>query len=233
MRKLLLTAAGPNMRPVLLRHSLPRFSKYANLFSYDVHTEYLPSDSAQRDSKAKSARWQKISIIKSALQSYDIVLWLDADTLIERFDRDIVNDVKSDDFQGLVLHNVPFERRVNPNTGVWLLKSTDIANAFIDSILDCGMPQGRWADQAALMHTLGWNMGDANFYGAAPPQFPNQYTARTTWLPIGWNQPFVERRPNSEAYVGRPLIDNPYIVHYMSMTPSERLTYMSQKVMAQ
>lgn len=227
IKKVLVTAAGPNMMPVLQNHSLPTFKKFADKQGYDIRVTELPSDSlARKDPQAKNARWQKMAILRDALATNDIAVWLDADILIRRFDEDIADHLAETDYQGLVLHKVPAENRINPNTGVWVMRNTSKAFDFLNAVESVGMPEGRWADQGAVMKALGWTMGDDRYSGARMPDKGTSFMEGTAWLPIGWNQPYCDNRPNPAAYVGRPTVKDPHALHFMAMTIQERMQVM-------
>ena len=215
------------MWPVLQKYTLPSFQRYGVVQGYNVTAHQLATDSrARKDLAAKQARWQKIRIIRQSLQKSSMVVWFDADVVILRTDQDIAIHLKPTDFQGLVMHQVPAEDRINPNTGVWVLRNCPEAFAFLDAAEAGGIPPGRWTDQAAVMRVLEWNCGDERYVGARPPSMPNHFMNSTAWLPTGWNQPYCDNRPNPEAYIGRPLVDKPYAVHFMAMTIADRLKYM-------
>ncbi len=228
MSRIIVTAAGPNMREVLDRYTLPSFIRFADRYKYEVQVNYLETDGLSRKgSEVRKARWQKINLIKQALLKHSIVLWLDADTMICRDDEDV--PLEPTDYQGLVLHHVPSEGRVNPNTGVWILRKCQKAFDFLASIERIGLPENdRWADQAAVLRALGWILGDERYNGARMPDHPTEYIKGTTWLPSGWNQPYTENRRNPEAYIGRPLVEDPHIIHYMAMSIPERLECMGK-----
>lgn len=227
VKKTLVTAAGPHMSNVLRHFSLPLFERFAERHGYSVCVNNFDEDSLERkDTKAIAARWQKIELIRNCLRKSDVVVWFDADVMIVRCDEDIVNHVTEQDYQGFVLHNVPAENRVNPNTGVWVMRHTQEAFDFLDSVESVGIISKRWADQAAVMKVLGWEMGDDRHIGARKPEVLNTFAVATSWLPIGWNQPYVEDRPNPEVYAGRPTVENPNAVHFMAMTISDRLVHM-------
>lgn len=227
LKKVLVTAAGPNMMPILQNYSLPTFKKFADAHDYKVKVIELPSDSlARKDSQAKNARWQKMAILRDALTTNDIAVWLDADILIRRFDDDVASHLKETDYQGFVLHDVPAENRINPNTGVWVMRNTSKAFDFLDAVESEGIPEGRWADQGAVMKALGWTMGDDRYFGARVPKSGSSFMEGTAWLPIGWNQPYCDNRPNPEAYIGRPTVKDPHALHFMAMTIEERMQVM-------
>lgn len=215
------------MLPLLHKYSLPTFEKFANNNGYIVEVVELPRDDLARKSKeAREARWQKMSIMRNALERNDLAVWFDADVMICRYDEDIAGHLQESDYQGFVLHDVPAENRINPNTGVWVMKNTEKSFRFLDEIERIGMPEGRWADQGAVMRALGWINGDDRYFGARMPAEGTDFMTGTGWLPTGWNQPYCENRPNPEAYVGRPLVANPHAVHFMAMTIQERMQTM-------
>ena len=217
MRKTIVTAAGPNMAPVLTAFSLPTFVSFAERHGYRMQVTYVTEDDADRwSATAKSVRWQKLRFIRSALEQSDVVVWFDADVLICRTDVDILDSLDAADYQGLVLHTIPLEGRTNPNTGVWVLRNTEKAFRFLDRVSEIGMPGGRWADQGAGLRAPERILGDEHYRGARIPDTPTEFMEGTAWLPIGWNQPYHER------YAGPTMASDPFAVHFMGVnwTPS-------------
>jgi hypothetical protein len=231
-RRVIVTAAGPRMWPVLDECALPSFRRYGERWGFDVHAERLPADGTAADAGAQRAKWAKIALLREALQSYDLVLWLDADVLVLRDDEDVTVHLHPGAFQALVLEQVPSEHRVNPNTGVWLLRAGPAATAFLDAVHTAGPQPGPWADQGAVLLALGWDRGDERYHWARPGR-GSTFLAGTSWLPPGWNQPYVGERSatdsyNSEpaSYTDRPTVPRPYALHFMGMTPDARLRHM-------
>lgn len=230
----LVTAAGPQMREVLHDLALPSFRHYAECWDYDVRPVDLVSDGARADVGAQRAKWAKIRLLREALATYPLAVWVDADVLLLRTDENIASHLPGDDFQALALEHVPYEHRVNPNTGVWVLRSGPAALAFLDAVETLGQQPGPWADQGAVLAALGWDRGDAQYRGAKPGP-GNAFLARTSWLPPGWNQPYLGDRDADETYNGvpdsytdRPSVAHPHALHFMGMTPGARYLRMSQ-----
>ena len=155
-------------------------------------------------------------------------MWLDADVLLTRHDEDVAALLGPRDFQGLVLEDVPSERRVNPNTGVWVLRSCPAAVQFLQAVEEAGPQPGPWADQGAVLAALGWDRGDARYHGARPGP-GNAFSRRTTWLPGRWNQPWLGPRTDADAYnstaasyADRTAYPDPCALHFMGLTPSAR-----------
>jgi hypothetical protein len=162
------TAAGPAMSTVLHDLALPTFRRWADRWGWDVRAVDLPSDGAGADPAAQAAKWAKTGLLRQALHEHELALWLDADVLLLRDDEDVAEHLLPGSFQALVLEQVPRERRVNPNTGVWLLRSCPAAFAFLDAVDALGQQPGPWADQGAVLTALGWDRGDERYHGARP-----------------------------------------------------------------
>jgi hypothetical protein len=222
------------MRDVMHHLALPSFNRYAHRWGYDVRAEDLDSDGAGANAGAQNAKWAKIRLLQDALASYPLAVWLDADVLLLRTDENIASHLQPDDFQALALEHVPYEQRVNPNTGVWVLRSSATAFAFLDTVAELGPQPGPWADQGAVLAALGWHRGDSRYRGAKPGP-GNAFLAGTSWLPPGWNQPYLEDRDDAESYnsvadsyTDRPSVRLPHALHFMGMTPDARYRSMTR-----
>ena len=223
MQKTIVTAAGPSMLPILTSLSLPSFTAFAERHGYAMLVMHVTEDDADRlSATAKNVRWQKLNFIRSALEKSDVVVWVDADVLFCRTDTDILDALGPTDYQGLVIHSVLLENRVNPNTGVWVIKNSEKAFRFLDAALSIGMHEGRWADQGAVLRALGWVLGDDHYHGARMPDHPTEFMEGTAWLPLGWNQPYLEK------YDGPTKDLNPFAVHFMGMSVEDRTKHMRE-----
>lgn len=227
------TAAGPGMRAVLHDLALPTFRRWAGRWGWDVRAVDLASDGAGADPAAQAAKWAKTRLLRQALQQHPFALWLDADVLLLRADEDVTVHLLPGTFQALALEQVPVERRVNPNTGVWLLRSCPEAFAFLDAVDALGQQPGPWADQGAVLAALGWDRGDERYHGARPGPGSTALTG-TSWLPIGWNQPYLQGRvegqvfnSSADSYADRPTVAAPHALHFMGMTSQARYDHMA------
>jgi hypothetical protein len=178
-RGAVVTAAGPQMRAILEHLALPTFQRFARRWGYAVLAEELPTDGAGADPAAQQAKWAKLRLLREALASFPLALWLDADILLTRDDEDIASHLHADHFQALALEQVPYEHRVNPNTGVWLLRSCPAAFAFLGAVSTAGPQPGPWADQGAVLAALDWDRGDQRYRWARPGR-GNQFLAGTS-----------------------------------------------------
>lgn len=227
-RRAIVTAAGPSMRGVLHELALPTFARYADRWGWDLLPCDLPTDGACADPLAQGAKWSKIRLLRAALADHPLVLWLDADVLVLRQDEDITRHLHPDHFQALALEHVPSEHRVNPNTGVWLMRSGPESSAFLDAVERAGQQPGPWADQGAVLAALGWHRGDQD-YRWAGPGLGSRFLLGTSWLPTSWNQPFVEGRRDvdcftsaASSYADRPQVTDPHVLHFMGLSPVAR-----------
>jgi hypothetical protein len=193
MKKALVTAAGAHMAGVLAC-SEPTFRHYAQTFGYDLFIHRDVQDGEKYDShESHMSRWAKLDYIKSALKTHDLVVWMDADVMIIKFDRDIAGDMPVDAFQALALEVFP--HRFNPQTGVWILRKDQMTDAFLAQVeANSSLSEIRehaWADQAGVSVALGWEILDKrkSFDGrshARPMNF-SPFLKRTGWLSPEWN----------------------------------------------
>lgn len=233
MDGILVSAAGPRMRPALHDLALPTFRRWADRWGWAVEAADLPADGTAADAAAQSAKWAKIGLLRDALARAPMAMWVDADVLIVRADEDVAVHLHPSAFQALALEHVPAEHRVNPNTGVWLLRSCPQAFAFLDAVEAAGMQPGPWADQGAVLAALGWHRGDERYHWARPGP-GNDFVTGTSWLPISWNQCWTGRRAEgdcfnsaADSYADRPRVPRPHALHFMGMTPTARYRAMA------
>jgi hypothetical protein len=232
-RGALVSAAGPRMRAMLHDLALPGFTRYAERWGWEVVVEDLAHDGSDATPDAQRAKWAKLGLLRQALQRYPLALWLDADVLLLRDDEDVTAHLHPAHFQALALEQVPSEHRINPNTGVWLLRSCPQAFAFLEAVESLGPQPGPWADQGSVLAALGWDRGDEQYRWARPGP-GSAFLSGTSWLPPSWNQPFVGRRRPDEcfnsawdSYGDRPRVLDPHALHFMGMSPEARYLAMS------
>jgi hypothetical protein len=192
MKKALVSAAGSNMAGVLAL-AVVTFRHFAALHDYDlvVDTDFIDS-AALDDDRNRQAKWRKIALLESLLPDYDLVVWLDADVMIKRFDRDIAKDVPKGCFQAFVLEH--YAHRFNPNTGVWAMRNDEMSYRFLRRVREVDSLDHNWADQAAVCVALGWDIekkyrrSDPSKYRTlAKPAHPSEFLPRTGWLTPEWN----------------------------------------------
>lgn len=182
--KKVITSFGVGEHSTLLSLAIPTFYLYAHNHNYDV---FIPSDSFfNEQTRTMHPSWWKIDVIEHLLQTYDKVLWLDADIILCRFDKDIIDELDNSSDFGLVVHETS-DGQV-PNCGVWLLNKSSLKwlstlkqyNHFLRS--QC------WWEQAALLHLLGINPDDN------PIVLPSTYNISWNQLDYLWNPHINDHR---------------------------------------
>ncbi len=151
---------------------------YATRHGYDV----VVGDGQMPEPRQPA--WAKVPLVRRLLDSYELVLWLDADTMILDCSRDIAEELDSESFQALVAHG--HSDGGTPNTGVWLLRGNDRGRAFMDTVwntTDFADELGWW-ENSAVIHLLGLSC-------VWPPRLINpdaDWLVGTQWLPDDWNR---------------------------------------------
>ena len=171
MKKVLTTfAVGPMAE--LLDVALPTFARYAATHGYDL---FVPSSDSVK-SVPRAPSWVKLPLLISCLKGgYEAALWIDADVVIRRHDRDILDDL-GESPMGMVVQNTP--DGAVPSCGVWCVRQSAIE--FLESIwpLDGFGRSWCWWEQAAVIAALG---GDPD---SNPVTVPAGGWAQ---LPYEWN----------------------------------------------
>ncbi|MEO5679856.1 MAG: hypothetical protein ABIS47_09310 [Acidimicrobiales bacterium] len=180
-RKALATiGSGPMER--VLDQALPTFAEFAERHRYDLVT-----CRTDEHAEGRPPSWGKVRLIRGLLDRYDVVLWLDADAIILDSSLDPADLLGPGDYQALVcLHQLGQEF---PTCGVWLLRSTAKAKAFLDAIWTKEeFTLDRYWEQAAALDLLGYTIRPANLVE------PTEWTEGTLLLGEEWNRmPLITR----------------------------------------
>ncbi|NDD03889.1 MAG: hypothetical protein EB078_03200 [Proteobacteria bacterium] len=165
-----LTSFGLGPHRPLLEIALPTFARYAAEHAYDLFVpQVVPGN--------RPPSWLKIPLLQWLFRAgYDEVLWLDADVVIRRFDRDIAEDCGEAPMHMVVHHTADGSP---PNLGVWYVRRT-AARMLADAWDRTGGWRGAvWWEQAAMISTLG---GDVEAQKVVVPP-------SSSWgeLPYEWN----------------------------------------------
>lgn len=163
----------------MLRIAVPTFSDYASRHGYDLFVPAKPPDGFDRP-----ASWAKVLLIRSLIdRGYEEVLWLDADVVIRRHDRDIADDCGPEPLH-MVVHET--EDGSVPNCGVWFVRSA--AAEFLSQVWGrTGFRrEGGWWEQCSVIACLG---GDPDAEKVSVPPGP-------MWgqLPYEWNPHVLDSR---------------------------------------
>lgn len=186
---------GPHER--LLRLAARSFRPFAERHGYDLHLHTEVVDAS------RPAPWSKIPILRALLDRYEHVLWLDSDLVIV----DGRDDLPAVDLMGLVEHTTKEGRM--PNSGVWVLRSSEEAHRFLDDVwAQEDLVQHRWWENAAICRLLGYRLDPV---GRGEP---TAWLARTTFLDPRWNA-----IPDAPA-------PHPRIRHYPGYAARTRAAFM-------
>ena len=162
------------MRPVL-DESLHTFRRFGERHGYDV---IVGGDEVIED---RAPAWGKIVLLRRLLESYDYVLWIDADAIILDDSVDPVTLLAEGDYQALVRYR--WNEEEGACTGVWLLRNVERSAAFLEAVWNNGdgyLRQHPW-EQAAAMRLLGYSVDPDRFVAAT------QWSVGTLWLPDEWD----------------------------------------------
>ena len=144
LRKLLITYAEGNAAGQMAEYSIPSFKAYAELHGYDFKPIERYND--------QHPAWQKVYAFQEYLKNYDVVLWIDIDAIILRFDKDI-----SSVFDETVAFQALAVEPDKPNCGVWLMRSCEQSFKFLDYLIDIsGSFQTPCWEQDAVRLLLGY-----------------------------------------------------------------------------
>ena len=166
-------------------------------------------------------------MLRDALASHDVVLWIDADAVIVDGTRDIADEPAPDRFLGLVRHGEV------PNTGVMLLRAGNLARDLLDRTWSATrLIHHPWWENAALLDALGYDLPGAlepglrgrgqrlaaRLAGREPRRFrparASPFTEGTQFLPLEWNSVYLHQ-------AGRPRI-----VHCLGVPVEQRMRDM-------
>lgn len=183
MTRALVTFAVGSHAP-LQERSLPAMGRYADRHGYDLISR--PPRMLLRPPS-----WHKITAVLTALDTYDEVLWIDADVLILDDSLDLADEVDEGAWQAITCHHTR-EGEI-PSVGVWLVRQpmrTSLEKAWqLTRYL-----HHRWWEQAAFLQLLG--------YRADPPPCqlvePTELYLNTCWVGEEWNQLHLQYPPGDQ-----------------------------------
>lgn len=174
VRKALATIGTGAMQPVL-NESLHTFRRFGERHGYDV---VVGGEEAIAD---RAPAWCKVLLLQRLLDSYDYVLWVDADAIILDDSVDPSSLLGKGQYQALVRYRWNDEE--SACTGVWLLRRVEKAAAFLDAVWHGGagyLQLHPW-EQAAAMRLLGYSVDPDRFIA------PTAWSEGTLWLDNEWD----------------------------------------------
>lgn len=178
--------------------SLPSLYKYATLHNYDL---FIPSHNSIKNyanhyklDLNRPYSWHKIPIMLHLIESgYENILWIDADVVINKFDKDILSELNNKNFyQSFVVHET--SEGFIPNCGVWIVNK--ISFQFLLDIWN----QNRfishpWWEQKANMHMMHWDQKNKQQLTLT------DYGQQSIELPYEWNVHKNDYRFDKDTYL--------------------------------
>ena len=169
------------------------FEAYAARHGYDLVLSTEPI------APERPPAWQKIAMVRRLLDSYEEVLWVDADAIFLDISQDVADLVRPGKDLYLVEHVWEGGSARSANTGVFLIRATDWSRSFLDRVWAAEQwVDHPWWENAAILDMLGY---------AVPPDLSPPYKARVSdleerveLLPAEWNS------TEGEAAVAAPRI---------------------------
>ena len=209
MKALCTIGAGPH--EALLEISRPTFETYARRHGYELIT-------STRSDPRRPPAWSKVPMLREALESFELVLWIDADAVIVDGSEDIAASFEAERSLALVRHG---EQQV-PNTGVMLLRADDRARELLERTWEAKrFVNHPWWENAALLDALGYDLPDAldsglrarlaRAVGRRPRPVrkarPSPFDGAVQFLPLEWNSVYLDRAeaPRIVHCVGVPV----------------------------
>jgi hypothetical protein len=189
-----------------LRIARPSFEHWAKRFSYELDLR-----TALPNVDGRPPPWGKVVLLREHLETHQVVLWLDADTVVVDDRSDLAATVSRRRPIALTAHR--YADQVVPNTGVIALRSGEFVRRLLDQLWS--MTQfidHKWWENAALLHLMGYDV-------SAEPirqRGPNPLTRRVNWLSNEWNSITLDPAAN------------PKILHFAGISNEERVASMER-----
>ncbi len=206
MRKAIVSlGSGPQSR--LLALAARSFRPYAARHGYNLELRTQIVD------PSRPAPWSKVVLLRSLAESYDLLLWLDADLVIVDRSLDIASELEEGRFLYLAEHATREGRM--PNSGVMLMQGGKETVDFLDDVYaQEDLINHRWWENAAICRLLGYQLDPVG------PGEPTPLLRDHTKL--------ISARWNSIRDAPAP---RPYIRHYPGYSLKVRAAFMTRDLL--
>lgn len=159
----------------------------------------------------RPAAWGKLPVLLAALESYELVAWVDADALVVDCARDLADELRPGKHLYLVEHAHP-SGVTTANSGVMMLRASRWSRRLLKRAWACeDLIDHVWWENAAIMRLLGYDVGAHSARRGDDPR----PLARVRFLDVAWN--------SIPHWVGSP---RPRIKHYAALPLDERRARM-------
>lgn len=165
-----------------------------------------------RFDESRPPAWDKVIMIRSLLEVYETVLWIDSDAIICDPEIDIRTVAPRSVPMHIVAHE--YDEKVVPNTGVWLIHRSESAFDLLEEIWACTeFVEHAWWENAALMELIGYD----------PRGYSCTFDGPTPFTPL---VSFLDRQWNS---IGLDSADDPIILHYAGEPVADRKAKLTEQ----
>lgn len=146
-----IASIGVGPHEELLAITRPSRVAYAARHGYDLVEE--TADLAP----GRPASWGKVKLVTSLLNTYQTVVWIDADAILVDHSRDIAADSPPSAKLWMVTHR--YDEHAIPNMGVMVVHRSRWTTKMFDRIWNAEeFITHDWWENAALLHMLGYNI---------------------------------------------------------------------------
>ncbi|WP_052342844.1 putative nucleotide-diphospho-sugar transferase [Bacillus sp. EB01] len=162
----------------------------------------------------QKAKKHKVFLLYNLLKYYEIVMWMDADTIIVDPSEDIRKELSSNH----VVYMTSYFGRdpLFPNSGVIVVKRDPAALEILEHIWKFKKKRRKgWWDQQAFLNLLGYKNRNVKILGY---EGPTKYTSKIGFLHLKWNS-----RPNRKDVAPKP-----NIMHHCGLRWETRLKRMKK-----
>lgn len=208
-RTVVLCSIGTGPHRELLDITRPSFERWAHRQGYDLDLrESSPTPE-------RPASWGKVRVIAERLATHDVVIWLDADTVVVDAGHDMAALVDRRRPLALVAHE--YHDQTVPNMGVFALRSTRFARRLVRHLW--AMDQylhHKWWENAALLDLLGYDVSTEPIRRTRSTRLHR----RIAVLDVAWNS--IDLHASAD----------PIVKHYPGLSNDERRRRMLDDVAA-
>lgn len=205
-RRTVLCSAGVGPHAALLELSRPSLERLARRHGWALDLRFRPF------AHDRPPAWNKVVAVRSLLEDFDTVVWIDADAMVMDPEPDVTAVATPERFLWMTKHH--FQGEDQPNTGVLVVHAGDEARRFLDATWSVThLVEHPWWEQAAMLHLLGFDVSNPGHTRLAEP---TEWYDRIGWLDNRWNSIPDDWNPSA------------CVRHYAGMSQHDRVARMSR-----